>query len=418
MPKKMPKRNRVSKREAFLLNWSEYVDRFKRGLRYAAIFFLLMVLVAITAAGAIGAWSTEKDYLNALKSTSTTAVGVAAPVSIDDQGVHANAGERNRVLSDGDKTIASNAQQSVDDEKATGTESHFDAWVFTICILEAFAVVVLGLGFSGAFAAVFLSPINPIKFAPYGLLDKEKCCLSFRIWVCYPNEKYLHNMKVSVGYTYQNMYSISKFLFKNIIEDRCQMGVIQVQEQTRIRGVWDIEIPLEGEIGEELLTNFKRYAGRNPVIKLAAQGITDSGEIVEREVRFNRLHILPEHIFASYHFPYENDPEKEARYSQYKTKDIWFGNFPKVIPLEAAIEGRNNGAANCGRDEKDLQTPTQKALQAYEEWSSILQGEWDHLSPDVREKQESILTPFIAKPTNEWLPHLTFAEWRQINKLS
>ena len=407
----------MSKLEAFLLNWSEYVHRLKRGFKYAAFFFVLVAFVAILAAVAIGALSTEDDYLNAMKSTSTTAVGVAAPVSIDGQGVHASAGEKDVVLPDDGKTIDADAQRSADSEKDVGTESHFDVWVFTICILEAFLVVVLGFGFSGAFAAVFLSPINPLKFAPYGLLDEQRCCLAFRIWICYPSEKYLHNVKVSVGYAYRNMYSASTFLFESMSEDPRQMGTLQVQEQMRPRGVWDVEIPLEGEVAAGLLRVFGEYANRNPVIKISVQGTTDSGEIVEREVRFNRQHILPGYIFASYHFPYENDPEREALYSQYKTRDIWFGNFPKVIPLEAAIEGRHSGAVNCGRDEEGPQMPAHRARTSYEEWKSILQGEPGCSLLGIEEEQTSLLAPFITEPTNEWRPRLTFAEWRQINKL-
>lgn len=412
--------NYVSSWEAFRLNRREYGKRFRRGFKYAVLFFVLTALVAMVAAFFIRFVSTEDDYLNALKSTSSTAAGVATPINIDETGVHANSGEKQHIINADASTPRGEGADLASDaalEKDTGAASHFDVTIFTVCILEAFIIVVLGMGFSGAFAAVFLTPINPIKFAPYGLLDKERSCLKFRCWICYPSGKFLHDVKITIGYAYRNMYSKSALTFGGDTGDPQTFGVVEVKECGRLRGVWDLDIPLDDSVGRELYKVFTREGDKNPVVRITIKGITDSGEVVEREARYNRLRILVGYIFASYHFPYEDDPEMLARYSNYKTNKPWFANFSKVIERKQAIKGRKNGAVNCGVWEPRVDRGAAQK-QHYRNWKSLLRREWKSLPIKTKIEQESQRRSFTAKPTIQWHPELTMRDCARINDLS
>lgn len=60
-----------------------------------------------------------------------------------------------------------------------------------LCCFEVLLVSLMAMVFSGSFAQVFLDPINPIKFAPVGIVDTKRGYLAFQIWLCYPLGRYL-----------------------------------------------------------------------------------------------------------------------------------------------------------------------------------------------------------------------------------
>lgn len=119
----------------------------------------------------------------------SAATGLATPVDIDSNGIHANMGMMNNVLTD-----ESSAQPGTGDfpaeeiDSGSGVSSHFDWGIFSFIILEAFIIAFIGILFSGAFSAVFLRPINPIKIAPFVILRPD--ALYLRFWVCYPTGKF------------------------------------------------------------------------------------------------------------------------------------------------------------------------------------------------------------------------------------
>lgn len=413
----------VSSWAALWLNWSEYTARFRRGFKYALIFLLATVIIAFISAVTMGFLSSEDDYLNALKSTSATAMGVASPVDIDDKGVHASTGEQGAVIYSENKTSEvdqrQNDQVSNAIEGSSGTESHFDAWVFSICMLEAFIVVVLSLSFSGAFAAVFLSPINPIKFAPFALLDKERCCLIFRCWVCYPSEKFLHKVRVTVGYEYKNMYSESELIFGNKDESR-NMSILQNRDCGLLRGVWDLVVPLNEQTGKDLYRIFNEHRDEDPVVKLTIHGSTASGELVARHARYSIHRLLTNYIFASYHFPYESKQDKETieEYSKRKYGKLWYADFYKVVPLERAIEARRLGAVNCGTSEQGNPVMRLKARKEYKKWVELKDASWNNLSSSQQASEKERIDRFTVQPQVKWRPWLTPRVWWQINRLS
>lgn len=393
--------------DTILLNWREYTHRVKRTMKYAVVFLILVTLVVVIAAGLVVFLSSEGNYGNALKNTASTAAGAAYPINIDEEGVHANSGLFGNVLPDDARRI--DEAEAVAD---SGALVHFDIAIFLLCLFEAFVITLIGMIFSGAYAEVFLSPINPIKFAPYATLHDGM--LSFRFWVCTGDSRYLHNVRITLGYTYTDRYRQSDLLFLGDENVKSDPTNIQTEEYARLMGVWRVDVPINSPAGRQLLDAMEEYGDRNPTIKISISAETDSGEVVGKEARYNRLRLLVDHTFVPYHFRADLFDDAEEKTPERERKLNAFANFYRVMP-DSDIDTYNSLV-----DGGDSSTHEQlKELKA--KWQEQVKQGWNQVSEQGAEavqKQKDQRALFLVAPPTQWNPYMTYSDWKLLNNLN
>lgn len=265
--------------------------------KYLALYALIITLVAGIIAGLLFVVPREDNPMNAFKSAISSATGLASPIDINNEGVHANTGIK-------DNVIAEDSAGLGDDQRGILIVEFLPILIggysLSLIILEAFVVAFIGMLFSGAFAAVFLRPINPIKVAPFVILSPGS--LSMRFWVCYPSCKFLHNVTVSLRFAYDRSYRSSTLQFSGKAGEENPL-LIQKESYTMLRGVWDISLPMGSDNSKKLRDALGSEDHPSAKIQLLIQGETDSGEYVDKSCYIKIQDILTDYVFASYHCP-------------------------------------------------------------------------------------------------------------------
>ncbi len=418
---------------AFRLNSREYRKRLRSALKYLVFYALLITLVAGIIAGLLFVVPGEENLLNAFKSTMSSATGLASPVDINSEGIHANTGVENNVITEDSTGISGDDKIDPD----SGVPTHFDWWIFFFIIFEAFVVAFIGMLFSGAFAAVFLRPINPIKVAPFAILRPDN--LSMRFWVCYPTGKYLHNVSVSLRFVFDRSYHDSILTFSGNPEEK-NPALIQKESYTMLRGVWDISLPMGSENSEKLREALANKDHPSAKIQLLIQGETDSGEYVDKSYFIRIQDILTDYVYASYHCPIKskegfNDKQRK------RMNHLWFSNFPKVVSIEAIREMARNNIPEINANERlleetDLELKTLKnsrdgspyvdwlqethaekpmtfAEADYEKWCELI----NHTLENCRAAQYNKIEKYLVEPVSEWNPYLNHEDRTMISKM-
>lgn len=410
-----------------LLNWKEYMRRLARTARYAVLFLCVISLIVGATVLAIASLSNNMGTGNIVKSAASTAAGAAYPIQIDENGVYTYMPQTDE---------SDNALSRPDELEAS---ERFEWGIFVFCLVEALVVSLVGMIFSGAYAKVFLSPINPIKFAPYAILGDD--ALSFRFWICYPSGRYLYDVDVTLGYRYNQQYEHSTLTLEasdlaGLMDtqggcsgsdgrrDGAEQGAchkegslngfnsVEVKRCPQLMGVWNVDVPLDSPAARYLLKEFEDHADANPVIRLSVQGRTESGEIVGKEARYNRLRILDGFRFAAYHYPRDPSghgliPLKDRRANAH----MWFSRFCKVI---ADPECASSGIKGEVPAQNESGTMLRRA------WAAILNGEWRRLEeakPEVHQKQLDQLRMFECMVPALWDARLTWQDLKLLNHL-
>lgn len=418
---------------AFRLNGQEYRKRFCGAAKYLALYALIITLVAGVIAGLLFVVPGEDNPMNAFKSAISSATGLASPIGINNEGVHANTGIKDNVVAEDSAGLGDDTKRDPD----SGVLTHFDWWIFSLIILEAFVVAFIGMLFSGAFAAVFLRPINPIKVAPFAILSPES--LSMRFWVCYPSGKFLHNVTVSLRFAYDRSYRSSILQFSGKAGEENPL-LIQKESYTMLRGVWDISLPMGSDNSKKLRDALGSEDHPSAKIQLLIQGETDSGEYVDKSCYIKIQDILTDYVFASYHCPIKAK-EGFSLKQRKRMNRLWFSNFPKVVSIEAVKERTRNSipVVNVNErllEETDLELKALKSSkdgsssknwsqeapveessiskeEDYEEWCSAI----NRSLKNGRVTQYNKIEKYSIEPASEWDPYLNHEDRVLISKM-
>ena len=295
------------------LNLPGYLARIRKSILYAVVFGILCLTVACIAAYFASLLSPNIDPLRSFNVSVSSATGVTHPVYYDTRGLQAGTVNQGEV-----ETEAQGHSGNMEPPDANCTSAPFQSAIFIICLIEVALIGLMGMVFSGAYAQLFLTPVNCIKVAPFAIIQrkeidkeglpgeegyatagemKEAWFLSTRIWICLPQNVYLHNFTLSVHYTYSKRYSESALNPRK----KNPPTLVARKSYTAVRGVWSVDIPLEKPRGKKLIRAF--MCKENPKLQLLLQGTTSSGEIIFREALIDMPHIVCDRVFA----PYEKD---------------------------------------------------------------------------------------------------------------
>lgn len=339
----------VSNVDVLLFNWPGYWRRALRTVGYGLLYVVLIGIVAFITTWVLFATPASIDWANALKGTTGTATGVIQTVDLGPEGVE--------------------AVPALDGVPDPAFENFpFGELFFYIYLVEAVLIALLGMVFSGWYAKVFMTPVNPLKFSPFAILHHDR--ISFRFWVCLPSQVFLYNLSVKLSYSYGNRFDAS-VVYMNGEGAQCDPTHIQTESFMRLRGVWHVDVPFGTDTSARVLKDFETLAkaGRNPLFCLSIYGETESGEVVAKEARFSRLRMLRGYNFAPYHV-------RDAKGKE--TNIPIFGNFAKVCVVDEA-SGTQSGLSTLQTDPIEAEYVSQfiqqdKVNDEFVRWNQLLDG--------------------------------------------
>ncbi len=398
--------------DATMLNWKECLTRMKRTAKYAPVYFVFVLAIVVISVGLLFLLSSESSYKNTLKNTPSAATATTYSAEDGEFGAQANSAIQKSAPDDD-----AYREEASPDRTNSMPKVRFDLTIFALCLLEAILITLLGIIFSGVFAGVFIDPINPIKLAPFVVIHSG--ALSFRFWICCSNDKLLHDVKINIGYAYDDRRKRNEILLKSRTNSGSNFTCIQQEEYSKLRGVWQIDIPLCSKTGIQLLDALEKHSDSNPVIKISISANTDVGDTLSREAEYDRLRLVKDAAFAPFHFQedlFDGAADKTPR----KLQDLEaFSNFCKITPIEATGD---LDSSICPGNGIGTQATREDVLNQEKKWEYQINKAREQVKnlDDGQKKlqsSEELKARLTIEPITSWNPYMSYSDWRLINKL-
>lgn len=394
---------------AVALNAGEYVRRLARAVKYFILAAAVGLAVVFLFTAADASFAGGRQGVESFVVSSSSALGLAFPVWIDEDGVHTNPSQ-------------TSGSQGADD----GGE--FSSSTFWLYASEVLLVSLIASIFTGSLTEVFLSPVNPIKVAPFAVANQLQRCLSVKVWVCYPRGTFLQDVRISLSTFSDDVYDFSAI---NLGGSTGASNRISIVDHVALRGVWTLRIPFGTRESEKLLAYFQKHKKSNPGLQIVVKGTAPSGGNVVVVRRFTARDMVAGRVdHALHHCP--------ARFwDSNDNRRPCFGNFLKLVRLDN-LGDRNadyrtlinvdqmnyDSLGDCARadlgeegaDGEDAQVVFRAQLADDEarQWVEVLDELVGMMPAEEAEERAREVRRASTEPSTVWNPHTSLRELLEI----